>query len=1138
MEEGIDDLIDNTFLSQSRASRNDMQPISSQTVPDEAKLKILKARKGVSLNHLLVALKDNDPDKVASIIAGSRHLSSMLTSTKPIKLAVGNNNFELAKELLEHGFSTSCHLINKSLELGEEFKADGIVRYGLYPSDCADLIFWNLLHKNLIATAQVLYLKEPSLQELCTYEELSNSIRINQIVNSEELLEKVFDQALDSRSDKIACLVVQKSFLMVTFDRVQKALENSCIDLLKILCSGNNTTPVEMITEKMTSSAFWQFLNKSDDNENSLKSSLKISNILLYYLERQDFTNARKIITWPMVKKSLKIFKILMTVDSEDLAKEFIQTAEIRIEIESFSLALETEKFETCRAMLLLMPEELEISSFEIQTKLIAMLENGYTALLAIDILSRIRLRVWNYTLTRDLCAKLNLFAKKKPDLHTCTAPILHCVLVAQVMEKMKSKIQFAGRCTDTQETYLDLALSLQEACTEESSLQYFMTQTDTCNRSVLQIIAKNKFYSLLENDQVGIIITKMWIGSEKAFDIDKASSIVSSFNAPFGSEESVQFQYQIDLTKSYVFQFQQWKNACNLRYAAFSLSILFLLIIYQIMIYTAAGNNNIENIPRAAETQDYLIIIFVWVFGIDSEQVLRLIFAKKTKRKIKFDSILVTDLLISLLVIVIIIDLPELYIGPGKYFPNGDRYLTSALLHCAMILLLCIKYLSLLLVSKSFGQFLSMALLVFRQVLTFFVIYIGFTLCTAAVFTLLFHDMAIYSRVDYSLRTLFMATIGPFDITIFESHPAFGPVMLAIYLLLAHILLLNLLVGIINNVFNGFQDRVESEYYSVIIKTYYKDHWDEKYGMMVFLPTPFTALALLLAPVLIFSKKPEFWNEKISKALYLVYALPQFAIFIFWSAVYFIPLYIKGFIIYGKTGTQVLEKKGIQIFELIENDEVKYVVKFSFLKSFAWTFIGVFWLLFAFFRDSFHFWKITLFSADVPEEEAIDPIIDDVFIKNIRKSIRSIKVPKVTPEELFNVWYFFDKVSNQNNTEDRLVDAIDFIRKFANPSDRNLIDLAYMKKIFTKQIGDIYDKEYKKRLQNFNFASLNKALITFERKTGMIKKLRQIKLDSQQDSVAFGVELEDLEQNIANLKSISRSMIKECKKFLRFESE
>ena len=54
----------------------------------------------------------------------------------------------------------------------------------------------------------------------------------------------------------------------------------------------------------------------------------------------------------------------------------------------------------------------------------------------------------------------------------------------------------------------------LQESIKEEDSLNYYLrTQTDDKGRSALEIIAENRFYQLLQDENVAAIVSKLWYG-------------------------------------------------------------------------------------------------------------------------------------------------------------------------------------------------------------------------------------------------------------------------------------------------------------------------------------------------------------------------------------------------------------------------------------------------------------------------------------------------------------------------------------------------------------------------------------------------------------------------------------------------
>ena len=58
----------------------------------------------------------------------------------------------------------------------------------------------------------------------------------------------------------------------------------------------------------------------------------------------------------------------------------------------------------------------------------------------------------------------------------------------------------------------------------------------------------------MLENDMIGTIVTKMWIGNNRNYGIMGASTLYKSFNSPSASEEAMQFARRMDLKKPYMF--------------------------------------------------------------------------------------------------------------------------------------------------------------------------------------------------------------------------------------------------------------------------------------------------------------------------------------------------------------------------------------------------------------------------------------------------------------------------------------------------------------------------------------------------------------------------------------------------------
>jgi hypothetical protein len=80
------------------------------------------------------------------------------------------------------------------------------------------------------------------------------------------------------------------------------------------------------------------------------------------------------------------------------------------------------------------------------------------------------------------------------------------------------------------------------------------MTQQDSRGRSVFTIVSKNRFYSLLEDDDIGTIVSNMWQGSRKHHGLLSASTIYNSYEAPASSEEALGFMKKMNKFKPYVF--------------------------------------------------------------------------------------------------------------------------------------------------------------------------------------------------------------------------------------------------------------------------------------------------------------------------------------------------------------------------------------------------------------------------------------------------------------------------------------------------------------------------------------------------------------------------------------------------------
>ena len=87
---------------------------------------------------------------------------------------------------------------------------------------------------------------------------------------------------------------------------------------------------------------------------------------------------------------------------------------------------------------------------------------------------------------------------------------------------------------------YKQLGVAIENSIKDEKELRHHILQKDSHGRNVLFILSSNRFYELLENDDIGVIVNKLWNGSKKNYGIIEASTIYKSFHSPSGSEEAM----------------------------------------------------------------------------------------------------------------------------------------------------------------------------------------------------------------------------------------------------------------------------------------------------------------------------------------------------------------------------------------------------------------------------------------------------------------------------------------------------------------------------------------------------------------------------------------------------------------------
>lgn len=847
-------------------------------------------------------------------------------------------------------------------------------------------------------------------------------------------------------------------------------------------------------------SLIWDKLAKNEQGL-AFEQVLSISRIVENFLTRGNVLAAKQVLSWPDACLEKNLVLLLLKSSHQDLAKFVLRQKGVSVGPNDFRIAFDAGQYVLCVDMLQYKPVRIALTSPDIHEALLELLNNGETCLQAMEILNLIPIRSWQVQLTKDVINKLMGLIKKTNEIIVCHEPLLFCVLAVEFLNKISTvSLQYENRCKEAASQFIDLADYIEESFKDEDELSYALSRPDSQGRSALTIISRNQLLRLLENDEIGTIVTKMWIGRRRSYGLDAACTLWRSFVSPSGSEEALQFLKPMDKSKPYSFHFEQWTESCSQRFSAQALSSLLLVVFYQMLIYTAISAHAFENVADDPTSEGYLRLSQVWVTGIFIEHLLSLSFASKIGRIVEIDSWRRLDFTMFGTMIVLMIGIQNYICGDGKPISDIEPALANALLHSFMMLLIWLRFMAVLLTSKRFGPFLRMIYLMMKQLITFFTIYFAVMLCGAAVFTSLFNNASEkYQSFAVSIRSLFGAAIGDFDLSAFTDYIAVGGILLGAYLIIAFVLLFNLLIALLSNIYESIILRVDSEHRIVLVSYFDRFRWDDRYGLLIFMPSPLSYLVLLCAPFLLKSKDPKSLNTGFCKLFYILYALPQFAIFFSLSCASIPLLFVKGFIIFGKLGKQKKVKKARQIIHVEEleesevNDDSKTIrTGFSVLKCISWLFVGVFLLLWALIRDSFEFWAIIFTSLDSFEkrEYRLETFATSKRIADMQLVLGGIRTSDVSSSQFVEQLLMLgnDEFSKDEGVAaSREALAADFFNQFAKAPNDPMIDVQLIRRMLPVRPGNFYDDEYLKHAQHIHIPWLSKAVKKYQQKVGSI---------------------------------------------------
>ena len=161
--------------------------------------------------------------------------------------------------------------------------------------------------------------------------------------------------------------------------------------------------------------------------------------------------------------------------------------------------------------------------------------------------------------------------------------------------------------------------------------------------------------------------------------------------------------------------------------------------------------------------------------------------------------------------------------------------------------------------VTKTFGPMIKILGSMLVSVAIFMLLFTVLFLIFAVIGLQLFLDLDAFISIKMTWITLFSASLGNFDYTIFNSAtivpPFVGYIYLTTFLIFIAIMLLNFLVAILSNIYAQLNDVQIGLYLRKVIYLRQKYDYDEKFSWIISALPPLNILSFLLLPIIIFKR-------------------------------------------------------------------------------------------------------------------------------------------------------------------------------------------------------------------------------------------------------------------------------------------
>jgi hypothetical protein len=467
----------------------------------------------------------------------------------------------------------------------------------------------------------------------------------------------------------------------------------------------------------------------------------------------------------------------------------------------------------------------------------------------------------------------------KSREILNCHSPILTCLLLCEFLTIISEvSVQHSAIVLNLVHKLGAFCQNIQEANPDEKYIRFLMTQKDIKQRSVFQIAAENNFYTVMESPEIGTIVKKMWNGKlsyDSFFDYSSLYRFLE-LSTNIKSDDPYDNFDVMDTKKVYIFQLALWSESCSLRYLPESISSILILVLYNLYIYFLVNDNQMmTTVDQAEPLLRLMLYVYVaWTVLINLGLINLYIFSRKSNRKYKLDIWAYFDLLMMLFAFTLLIDTSKIVAGTG---PEGEvvtsdwAYIIRAILLAINDAFAWFRLTGILLTFKEFGPIIRMIYLLSMTTAKYIFLYLLFMTCCVAIFTALFYKAcpSQFGLFSQSFTTLFSGFINNVDVFCFDRYQIFGGIMMAIYVTLSGVLLINLMIAVLDSLFKRLNKLANALHRNVLIDYFRRYRWDYKHGYLLFLPTPLNVINFLVLPFSLFYRSKPTHQQKKDKLNY-----------------------------------------------------------------------------------------------------------------------------------------------------------------------------------------------------------------------------------------------------------------------------